>query len=460
MQPRRFLMGSAVVLFLIGPFAVPLHAQQDGVIEDLGTLGGADSYARAVNGSGQAAGESLANATDFRAFVTAGGGMQPIPTLGGASNEAFGINDSGIVVGYSRNAAGQKRAFRYDPAATPPVLDLGDLGGANAEAYGINAAGTIVGYSDTSDGWEGFVWTPAGMQSIGSLGEGLSIAWAINDVGQIVGDVLTPEGTFEAFVHSQGLMERLGTLGGLESAAYAINNAGQVTGWSMIPTFGTRAFRYTPGLGMQELPTLGGTMASGEAIAPDGTIVGTSLNGLNQFRATLWTPGNEVVDLNTRIDPALGWVLTHATGINGNGQIVGFGNINGAVHAFRLTLPAGSAPMPPTVHSIAATPSSLWPANGKMIPVAVTVDASDAAGSPVPCAITGVTSDEPAEGDVVITGPLAVELRAERLGGGDGRIYRIDVACGSSADAMATGLVDVVVPKNQSDDGTGARKGR
>ena len=45
-----------------------------------------------------------------------------------------------------------------------------------------------------------------------------------------------------------------------------------------------------------------------------------------------------MLDLNTLIDPASGWVLNQARGINDSGQIAGFGTIGGQTHAFLLTL--------------------------------------------------------------------------------------------------------------------------
>jgi len=450
MKPRWLLTSSAVVLFLIGPFAASLRAQPNGVIEDLGTLG-LDSYASAVNASGQTAGHSLQTPTDIRGFVTMGGSLQPIPTFGGLESSALGLNDAGVVVGFGRDAGGEPRAFRYEPSAVPSLVDIGTLGGPYAVAYGINAAGTIVGYAADGEEWDqAFAWTPGGMQPLGTLGGVVSYAYGINDYGAIVGEAHTGDDTLRAFVYSGGIMQDLGTLGGMDSAAHAINGAGVVAGWSQIAGFGTRAFRYTPGGVMQELPTLGGSMASGEAIAPDGTIVGSSTNATNQKRACLWTPGNAIVDLNDRIDPGLGWVLTDATGINGSGQIVGFGSFNGQVHAYRLTLPLDAPPAIPTIQAVTASPSSLWPANNKLVPVVITVDASDGAGGVPACVITGVTSNEPADADIVLVGALEVQLRAKRLGGGNGRTYRIDVACGSSPDAMATGFVEVVVPKNQA----------
>ena len=63
----------------------------------------------------------------------------------------------------------------------------------------------------------------------------------------------------------------------------------------------------------------------------------------------------------------------------------------------------------PVISSAAASPNSLWPPNHKMIPVVVTVTATDDCGA-ASCGVISVASDEPegsdavAAGDAVITG--------------------------------------------------------
>ena len=49
------------------------------------------------------------------------------------------------------------------------------------------------------------------------------------------------------------------------------------------------------------------------------------------------------------------------------------------------------------------------------------------------------------EPDWEITGPLSLNLRAERRGNGDGRIYTIEIACtdGSGNESSATTMVTV-----------------
>jgi uncharacterized repeat protein (TIGR01451 family) len=114
--------------------------------------------------------------------------------------------------------------------------------------------------------------------------------------------------------------------------------------------------------------------------------------------------------------------------------------------------------VPPTISSISASPSVLSPPNHTMIPVTITVVASDNSGQPVTSYITSVSSSEPQNGtgdgdkspDWEITGPLTVNLRSERAQSGPGRTYTITVACKDSSGNISTGTVTVFVPKNLS----------
>ncbi|MBV9274591.1 MAG: hypothetical protein JO333_11905, partial [Verrucomicrobia bacterium] len=54
------------------------------------------------------------------------------------------------------------------------------------------------------------------------------------------------------------------------------------------------------------------------------------------LHAFLYTAGT-VQDLNNLLATNPGWILQTATGINNAGQIVGYGTINGQIHAFLLT---------------------------------------------------------------------------------------------------------------------------
>jgi hypothetical protein len=121
-----------------------------------------------------------------------------------------------------------------------------------------------------------------------------------------------------------------------------------------------------------------------------------------------------------------------------------------------ILVPSQEDTTPPTISSITASPSVLWPPNHKMVPVTVPVAASDDVGV-VSCRIISVTSSEPdhglgdgdTAGDIQITGDLKLLLRAERSGKGNGRTYTITVECRDAADNAATRTTTVTVPRDQ-----------
>ena len=112
---------------------------------------------------------------------------------------------------------------------------------------------------------------------------------------------------------------------------------------------------------------------------------------------------------------------------------------------------------PPVISAISASPAVLSVPNHKMVPVTVTVIATDNL-DPAPVAqIVSVTSSEPDQGlgdgdtagDIVITGPLTVQLRAERGGKGPGRTYTITVSVTDASGNSASATTSVVVPKGK-----------
>ena len=100
---------------------------------------------------------------------------------------------------------------------------------------------------------------------------------------------------------------------------------------------------------------------------------------------------------------------------------------------------------PPVIESLNAIPATLWPPNHRMAHVQVKVNASDACG-PVASKVISVRSNEPVNGtgdgntapDWAITGELTVDLRAERAGPGNGRIYTIEVEVTDAAGNKVT----------------------
>ena len=116
--------------------------------------------------------------------------MKDLGTLGSSISAASGINASGQVAGTSKIAGDRiNHACLWEKGA---ITDLGTLGGANSIAWGINTAGQIVGIAATQAGSHAFLWSDGMMRDLNQLippGSGweLTVAFSINDAGQIVG---------------------------------------------------------------------------------------------------------------------------------------------------------------------------------------------------------------------------------------------------------------------------------
>ena len=112
---------------------------------------------------------------------------------------------------------------------------------------------------------------------------------------------------------------------------------------------------------------------------------------------------------------------------------------------------------PPVIEKLSASPDFLWPPDHKIVPVEVEARATDNCTEAIACEVASVGSSEPITSadpedrspDWSITGPLSLDLRAERLGQGPGRIYEIELECRDEADNVATGEASVDVPHDR-----------
>jgi hypothetical protein len=112
---------------------------------------------------------------------------------------------------------------------------------------------------------------------------------------------------------------------------------------------------------------------------------------------------------------------------------------------------------PPQIVSITASPSVLWSPDHKMRAVTITVVAYDAADLSPTSHIVSVTSSQPVVGkgsgsttvDWTITGPLTLQLRAERAGGVD-RVYTITVETVDASGNKTQSTVTVSVQQQPS----------
>jgi probable HAF family extracellular repeat protein len=293
------------------------------------------SVPRSINAAGEAVGaiSFAAQEEDPTAFLWQNGVITDLGTLGGPYSGASAINDSGQIVGYTYSpysSGDTSRAVLWEQGS---IVDLGPGG-----ATDINASGQVVGSSGHA-----FLWQDGIMRDLGTLGGSWSSASAINDAGQVVGFSATTDGARHAFLWHGGVMSDLGPLGIAESFSNveAINESGQIVGSARTShNSANHAFLWHNGV-LSDLGTLGGTYSGAFDINDSGEIVGYAAAAGNAPRAVLWQ-GGSMIDLNTVLPSGSGWVLHYAMAINNSGDIVGWGYLNSSPRAFLLT-PVGIA---------------------------------------------------------------------------------------------------------------------
>ncbi len=315
---------------------------KNGVTTDLGTLpGGASSFAIGINDTGLIAVQSQNGAIDpltgfpeARGVLWRNGQIIDLGTLGGNQSNANAINDLGQVVGGALTAI-------PDPFANAPqsaCIVLPSTGFCSGSTFASNSL-----FSPGTTETHAFLWHNGLMRDLGTLGGPDSNAWATNDLGEVAGwsytsfvaNPSTGTPTVDPFLWTpeDGKMTDLGSLGGTFGAPFWLNNRGQVVGVSNLAgDVATHPFLWSKSEGMKDLGTFGGTFSHPNWINDSGEVVGTANTAGDQSgHAFLWRQG-VMTDLGTiGTDPD-----SDSGSINSQGQVVGGSGIFGVadLHGF------------------------------------------------------------------------------------------------------------------------------
>ncbi|MFM2089580.1 MAG: hypothetical protein RLZZ127_69, partial [Planctomycetota bacterium] len=227
-----------------------------------------------------------------------------------------------------RSTTSESVPFSIVPTGTSwLVTDLGTFGGESSDAYAINNLGQVVGIAQRPDGASRpFVWSLAtGLRELPGLAPNRDgHAYDLNDFGLIVGRSMDADGISKpvAWRFTGGVAASPLALTGFSAnatgEARSINNLDQITGWGLVTGGYKQAWiQEADGSRIQALGTLGGANSDANGINNSRTVVGTSQRTSGGDRAFRWKPGNpfgSMSDLNP---------TSNGSAVNYYGDIVG-----------------------------------------------------------------------------------------------------------------------------------------
>jgi probable HAF family extracellular repeat protein len=397
-------IGPAVLVIALAGFATLAEAQTRApphyTVIRLPTLGGSQSngYGGVTNNGWVSGDAELPGGNTEHAFVWRDGVMTDLGTVGGANSSAPSPvkDDRGLIVGQAQGSeidpSEEYWGAAYTCTKSVPcegwqdlqfgflwqdgvMTKLPTLGGNNSSAFGVNNRGQVVGFAETSKKdlkncvspqkliYKAVVYGLRGeiQQILPTFpGDAVAAATAINDRGDVVGssgNCALPYYVLpgvHAVLWRNGSVFDLGNLGGkMNNVAQAINNAGQIAGYSDLPgdtldppDIVTHAALWQKGAKPTDLGTLPGGKGDVFIIANDinskGQVVGSSCDANFNCRAWLWENG-VMIDLNSLV-PTGSLYLTWGSGINDRGEIAGsaFDPSTGDIPGF-LAIPAPAA---------------------------------------------------------------------------------------------------------------------
>jgi uncharacterized membrane protein len=221
---------------------------------------------------------------------------------GAISGAATAINTNGDIAGWINTESGRRAAlWRGDEVLVMPYAGIAGLESLQSEASDLNEDGIVTGNVRWRDGetthQRPFIWDGVAVQYLDPSRDQDGFANAISDSGSVAGAIVGGDGFEQATVWWRGQI-----------------------------------------VDLENLPERPASVATDVNFG--GVVVGYCAREDGLSRATIWING-AAIDLNDSIPQDLGWQLQVAVGINDDGSIAGWGDLDGERRAFLLVTAAG-----------------------------------------------------------------------------------------------------------------------
>ncbi len=296
-----------------------------------------------INDAGDVVGYTLA--FPYHAMLWSQGVLTDLGTLGGSTAVPFGINNAGQISGVLSGQSGLEH-FVYDHGAVT-------LLGTHPAAYyptRINNLGEVAG-TDGAAVFRGFWYHGGAIEFLSTPGCDSASATALNDTGLVVGAAGGGVcGLQSAVAWASGAFQILPVPSGTTGAtAYAVNSVGQIAGFAYTPD--PHAISWQPdGVGGYSYSVLGPgpdeTASSAFSVNNANVIVGALDTASSGERGFVWDSANGMSDLNTLIPMGSGMVLGAAWGVSNSGSVVGEWHANDGTHTYLLSPTTGTTATP------------------------------------------------------------------------------------------------------------------
>lgn len=356
------------------------------------------------------------------------------------SHAAVRLADGKVLVAATQ--LGSMQAEAYDPATNSwSIAGSPGLGGYVNQAF-LLPDGRVLAfdgipflYTPSTNSWVQGAWMPV---AVSNFGVNLLKDGRLMVTGGLQGGMVSTVQVYDPVADAWTLDASMGKVRASHVAVTLADGRVVVAGgFSVEPGMGGGATitteLYTPPAAPDTTPPVITAPASvvGEQTSPAGASVVIPVSALDAVDG----PVAVTSDAPATFPPGL--TTVHFTAVDHAGNA---GHATTSVYVVDTTAPQ--------ITSLTASPGTIWPPSGKLVKVSLTVSATDAADPAPKSVIRSVSSNCPQPSgspDWIVTGPLTVQLRAEKNARGGTRVYTVVVRCTDASGNFSDKSVTVSV---------------